>query len=52
MTDLDRSRWTQIEQDTVLGWRWWSADELRATSERFWPADLPDVLDRVSRLAA
>lgn len=51
VADLDRSRWTQIEQDTVLGWRWWSADELRATAERFWPADLPDVLDRVSRLA-
>jgi 8-oxo-dGTP pyrophosphatase MutT (NUDIX family) len=50
LTDLDRSRWTQIEQDTVLGWRWWSADELRATSERFWPADLPDVLDRVDRV--
>jgi 8-oxo-dGTP pyrophosphatase MutT (NUDIX family) len=49
VTELDRSRWTQIERDTVLGWRWWSAAELRATSERFWPADLPDVLDRVDR---
>ena len=47
--ELDRSRWTTIERETVLGWRWWSAAELRATSELFWPADLPDVLDRVNR---
>jgi 8-oxo-dGTP pyrophosphatase MutT (NUDIX family) len=47
--DLDRSGWTQMERDTVLDWRWWSAGELRATSEWFWPADLPDVLDRLNR---
>ncbi len=48
VTDLDRSRWTQIERDIMLGWRWWSAAELRATAERFWPVDLPGILDRVS----
>lgn len=52
LADLDRSRWTPIERDTVLGWRWWSADELRATSELFWPADLPAVLERVRGPAA
>lgn len=52
VVEIDRSRWTQIERDTVLGWRWWGADELRATSERFWPADLVEVLDRVSRRSA
>jgi 8-oxo-dGTP pyrophosphatase MutT (NUDIX family) len=48
LVDLDRSRWTAIEQATVLGWRWWSAAELRATSELFWPADLPAVLERLN----
>ena len=48
---LDRTRWTAIEQDTVLGWRFWSADELRTTSEPYWPADLPAVLDRVNPTA-
>jgi 8-oxo-dGTP pyrophosphatase MutT (NUDIX family) len=27
--------------------RWWSADELRATDERYYPPELPDLLDRV-----
>ena len=45
--DVDRSRWTQIERDTVLGWRWWTAPELRASAELYWPVDLPDVLDRI-----
>ena len=49
LAELDRTGWTPIEHDTVLGWRWWSTDELRATSERFWPADLPEILDRLHR---
>jgi ADP-ribose pyrophosphatase YjhB (NUDIX family) len=41
-----------IEQATVDAYRWWSAAELRATGERFYPPDLADVLDRVLREAA
>ena len=45
--ELDRSRWTEVERNTVLDWRWWTAAELRESGELFWPADLPDVLDRL-----
>ena len=44
---LDSRRWTQIERETVLEWRWWSAGELRRSGELFWPADLPAILDRL-----
>ena len=44
---LDDTRWTEIERETVLDWRWWSANELRESGELFWPADLPAILDRL-----
>jgi 8-oxo-dGTP pyrophosphatase MutT (NUDIX family) len=39
---------TDTEQLTILGWRWWSQAELRASDEVFVPADLADVLGRVT----
>ena len=45
--DVDDARWTEIERATVVGWRWWSATELKASGELFWPADLPAILDRL-----
>jgi 8-oxo-dGTP pyrophosphatase MutT (NUDIX family) len=33
-----------IERDTVTGYRWWSAQELAATTEAFFPAELPELL--------
>jgi 8-oxo-dGTP pyrophosphatase MutT (NUDIX family) len=41
------ARLTELERLTHLGLRWWAATELRATAETFYPAALPDVLDRV-----
>lgn len=38
---------TAMEQDTLIGHRWWSIAELRATSEVVVPADLAAVLTRV-----
>ncbi|GAB6899526.1 NUDIX hydrolase [Kineosporia succinea] len=43
-TDLDRSGWTEIEKDTMTDARWWTADELRATTETVYPAGLADLL--------
>jgi 8-oxo-dGTP pyrophosphatase MutT (NUDIX family) len=37
-----------IERDTVTGHRWWSSEELAATTEAYIPAELPELL----RLAA
>jgi 8-oxo-dGTP pyrophosphatase MutT (NUDIX family) len=33
-----------IERDTVTGYRWWSRQELAATTEAFFPAELPELL--------
>jgi 8-oxo-dGTP pyrophosphatase MutT (NUDIX family) len=33
-----------IERETVTGYRWWSPQELAATTEAFFPAELPELL--------
>lgn len=38
---------TPLELAAVLGTRWWSRHELRSTSERVYPEELADVLDRL-----
>ena len=38
---------TPLEVAAVLGTRWWSRAELRGTAERIYPAELPDLLDRL-----
>jgi 8-oxo-dGTP pyrophosphatase MutT (NUDIX family) len=38
---------TDVEKTTLLGFRWWTVQELRGTSEVIVPADLGDVLARV-----
>jgi len=37
--------WSDLEREAVLGHRWWSVDELRATAETVYPVGLADVLD-------
>lgn len=39
---------TPLEVAAVIGTRWWTRDELRATDERVYPAELPDLLDRLA----
>ena len=38
--DVDARGWTEIEQRSVLGHRWWSAAELEATAQTVYPEDL------------
>lgn len=38
---------SDLEMMAVLGTRWWSRDELRATCERVYPEELVEVLDRL-----
>lgn len=45
--ELDTGGFNQIERDTILAYRWWSLDELRATSDRTGPVDLADRLERL-----
>lgn len=36
---------TETEVDDILGHRWWTVDELRSSTERFFPGRIPEVLD-------
>ena len=38
---------TDEEQDTILGQRWWTPEELTATGERFFPRNVRELLPRV-----
>src|SRR6476469_10708794 len=38
---------TEIEQETLLGSRWWTVAEMRVTEEILLPPDLGAVLDRL-----
>jgi 8-oxo-dGTP pyrophosphatase MutT (NUDIX family) len=44
---VDDAGWTDEERITVEQARWWSAAELRETAERFYPPELPDLLDQL-----
>ena len=37
------SRWDEIEQRSLLEYRWWTPDELTATDDAYFPAELADV---------
>jgi 8-oxo-dGTP pyrophosphatase MutT (NUDIX family) len=39
----------QIEKDTTLGYRWWSAEELDSTEETFFPEDLAAILRKITK---
>lgn len=45
--EVDTRGLEDVERDSHLGHRWWSPDELAATTERYYPPDLPAVLTRV-----
>jgi 8-oxo-dGTP pyrophosphatase MutT (NUDIX family) len=38
---------SDLEMQAVLGMRWWTREELRATREQVYPKELLDVLDRL-----
>lgn len=42
--DVDTSGFDEIERATVDAHRWWTAEELEQTVEKFYPVDLPAVL--------
>jgi len=42
--ELSRGGWTALEREVMVDHRWWTADELRRTSDTVWPADLADIL--------
>jgi 8-oxo-dGTP pyrophosphatase MutT (NUDIX family) len=45
---VDISGFTELEARTVLEHRWWSAEELTATTDVFYPARLPELLSELA----
>ena len=45
--DIDTDGFTHDERATVTQHRWWSVDELCATTDRLTPTTLPDLLSRL-----
>jgi 8-oxo-dGTP pyrophosphatase MutT (NUDIX family) len=45
-TPLDHG-WDDLERRSLLDHRWWSADELRASSATVYPSELADLVDAV-----
>ena len=41
---VDTAGFTELENRTVRGHRWWSADDLRATTETIYPLQLAELL--------
>ncbi|MEU5561854.1 NUDIX hydrolase [Micromonospora musae] len=46
--EVDTAGFNDIEQASVTGHRWWSAAELTASDEVYYPRDLLDILSRVA----
>jgi 8-oxo-dGTP pyrophosphatase MutT (NUDIX family) len=46
--EVDSAGFSALELEAVLGHRWWPRAELRTTDQRIYPAELPDVLDRIA----
>lgn len=45
--EVDTAGFNAIERASITGYRWWSTEELATTSERYYPADLPEMLWRL-----
>ena len=46
--EVDTSGFDDVENRFVTGHRWWHPDEIRVTTERYYPEELLDLLARVA----
>ena len=46
--DVDSSGFGELEVSSIVEHRWWTREELRATSDTYYPSCLNDLLDRVA----
>ena len=49
--EVSADGYTEEEQVTMLGHRWWSRADLETTGELIWPANLLELLDLAARPA-
>lgn len=47
--DVSFDHMEEVEKKTTLGYRWWTAEELEASSETY-PPELPDVIRKATSL--
>jgi len=41
---IDESRWTDEERRVVVEYRWWTVEELRTTTEQWFPEELVELM--------
>jgi 8-oxo-dGTP pyrophosphatase MutT (NUDIX family) len=46
--EVDTTGFSELERNSVDGHRWWSADELAATADRYYPENLADLVREVT----
>jgi 8-oxo-dGTP pyrophosphatase MutT (NUDIX family) len=49
---VDTSGFAPYERDFITAHRWWSAEEIRSSTEPVWPEQLAELLESVQRTAA
>ena len=49
--DLSSAGWTEVERRVLAEHRWWSLDQIRASTETIWPQELADILERLTPMA-
>lgn len=47
-SDISRDGWTRLETEIIAEHRWWTVDELKATSETVYPVNLLSMLEQAS----
>ncbi|MBV8187808.1 MAG: NUDIX domain-containing protein [Alphaproteobacteria bacterium] len=43
--ELSRARWTELEREVMVEYRWWSMDELSQTQAIIWPTNLREMVE-------
>jgi len=47
--EVDASGWDAHEREMIMGFRWWSPAEIKASNERIFPCGLAHLVDRLAR---
>lgn len=45
---ISRDNWTTNEREVVAGYKWWSVEQLKITSEKIFPDNLLDLLTAIN----
>jgi len=45
---IDEHGWTDVERRSILGHRWWTPDEIAASSDAFFPENLFEMVGRAN----